>query len=724
MLCSKKHKIYPLQLTKRIYIWLILLITLAVIALTVLNERNMLNALNIILVGFIVLVMLIFLTWHLLKRVEEELDTFTKAVLQDDVQFRTHTLPELRPLLYNVRKYTRELEDINQRLNSEIARRQLTEEELDHFFNLSLDILCIIGFDGYIKRVNPAFQRLLGYDRDDLTGRRLRDFVYPEDGDSTFRQIEKLGSGSHITHFENRLVCKDGVLKWISWNAVPVTGRGIFYAVGRDISEQKRTEQVLAEQTRFLELVFKHTHTGLAIMDRNFNFIRVNEVYASYDKRDSSQFPGHNHFEFYPDDEVRAIFEKVVLSKEPFQVKARPFIYPHHPERGVTYWDWFLVPVLDAAGEVELLIFSLNNVTDQKRAEESLRRSEDQLRLITDALPVMIAYVDAGETYRYNNKMYEEWFGQDRSEMYGKHIKEVLGETYETIREHVAKALAGEQVTFEYILHRKGEPCYVRTTYIPHRGEEGKVQGFFAKVTDITEQKQLEKDLVRYEKMNLVGQMAAGVAHEIRNPMTTVYGFLQLFSLKQEFSSYRHYFKLMLEELNRANNIIGEFLSLAKSKPIYLIKENLNTIIESLLPLLQASAMHADKYIEVELGEIPEVCLNDNEIRQLILNLVRNGLEAMEPGGRLTVTTFREREEIVLAVKDEGKGIDSEILEHIGTPFFTTKEKGTGLGLAVCYSIAQRHKAVIKIDTGPAGTTFFVRFKSDIANHEKSMGIA
>ncbi|MDR9788301.1 MAG: ATP-binding protein [Peptococcaceae bacterium MAG4] len=108
------------------------------------------------------------------------------------------------------------------------------------------------------------------------------------------------------------------------------------------------------------------------------------------------------------------------------------------------------------------------------------------------------------------------------------------------------------------------------------------------------------------------------------------------------------------------------------------------------------------------------------EIRQLILNLVRNGLEAMPARKKLTISTYLEEDEVVLAVQDEGRGIGSEMLDKLGTPFFTTKEHGTGLGLAVCYSIAARHNARIEVDTGTGGTTFYVRFKN-ITQKEQSI---
>jgi signal transduction histidine kinase len=169
---------------------------------------------------------------------------------------------------------------------------------------------------------------------------------------------------------------------------------------------------------------------------------------------------------------------------------------------------------------------------------------------------------------------------------------------------------------------------------------------------------------------------------------------------------------LMLEELDRANTIIKEFLTLAKNKTSDKIEQSLNPIIEALFPLIQAEALLAGKRIQLELETCPELYIDDKEIRQLILNLCLNGLEAMSSGGLLTIKTYSEEEEIVLEIRDEGVGITPEVLDKIGTPFFTTKDNGTGLGLALCYSIADRHHAVIKIQTSDQGTIFSIHFKS------------
>lgn len=240
----------------------------------------------------------------------------------------------------------------------------------------------------------------------------------------------------------------------------------------------------------------------------------------------------------------------------------------------------------------------------------------------------------------------------------------------------------------------------------------GQTKGVIVYTRDITEKLKIEQEMARLERLNLVGEMAASIGHEVRNPMTTVRGFLQMLGGKREYLKDREYFDLMIEELDKANSIITSFLSLARNKPLDLEKQNLNAILKSISPLISADAMNSGMNAVIKYGDIPDLLLNEKEIRQLILNIVRNGLEAMDEGGTLTIKTDTEGGEVVLSVQDRGKGIKPDLIEKIGTPFFTTKDQGTGLGLAVCYGIAARHNASIKVETGPSGTTFLIRFKT------------
>lgn len=234
---------------------------------------------------------------------------------------------------------------------------------------------------------------------------------------------------------------------------------------------------------------------------------------------------------------------------------------------------------------------------------------------------------------------------------------------------------------------------------------------------EIEKRERIEHEVAKLERFNIIGQMAAGLGHEVRNPMTTIRGFLQMLQNKKDLLTYKDYFDLMIEELDRTNSIITGFLSLAKSKPTELKRQCLNKLLENLFPLLLADAYSQDKNCLFNPGDLVELDIDSNEITQLVLNLARNGLEAMPEDGCLTIYTYMDEQNIVLSVSDEGTGINTEYISKLGTPFFTTKENGTGLGLPMCYSIAHRHNALIEVNSGPDGTTFLVRFPLPIGTN-------
>lgn len=218
------------------------------------------------------------------------------------------------------------------------------------------------------------------------------------------------------------------------------------------------------------------------------------------------------------------------------------------------------------------------------------------------------------------------------------------------------------------------------------------------------------KEFERLARLDLIGQMAASIGHEVRNPMTTVKGFLQMMLYRGKVSNYQEFFPLMIQELDRANVIISDFLSLAKNKITQKKVKLLNDILESLYPLINVEATSNNQTILYELGDIPRLMLDENEIKQLFLNLVKNALEAMPSKGTVWVRTYRRQQFVILEVEDEGGGIPASILDKVGTPFFTTKESGTGLGLPVCYSIAFRHQATLDIRSNQEGTCVAIKF--------------
>ncbi|NOU86927.1 response regulator [Paenibacillus sp. LMG 31460] len=335
-------------------------------------------------------------------------------------------------------------------------------------------------------------------------------------------------------------------------------------------------------------------------------------------------------------------------------------------------------------------------------AHEKLIKSQEHFKKMFILSPSLMAIRRLPDlTYLEINESWKQYTG------YG---DEIIGTTLDLLR-----AEMGDSRKFNDVIHNckvkyETKSKEIRTALLSTEIIDIENESCLLEVAvDITESLRFESEMARLAQLNLVGEMAAGIAHEIRNPMTTIRGFLQLFQ-ENDRHMQKEYIPIMLEELDRANEIITEYLSLAKNKQSHQQPENINRIIEMLIPLIQAEAVMSGKHVHFQFKDCPVIQLDDKELRQLILNMCMNGLEAMSLGGKLRIETYTETEHVVLLIADEGIGINEEHLEKLGRPFFTTKDEGTGLGLAICYSIAARHHASIEVQSSEEGTTFLIRF--------------
>lgn len=225
---------------------------------------------------------------------------------------------------------------------------------------------------------------------------------------------------------------------------------------------------------------------------------------------------------------------------------------------------------------------------------------------------------------------------------------------------------------------------------------------------DIFERTKLQQELQRAEKMNAIGQLAASVAHEIRNPMTVVKGFLQIFLAKDMSEEEHMYLKLMIEELNRAETIINDYLSLAKPDLGKLELIDSRDMAEKVMDLMTSySMMSKNISLHTELKTDVKIRGNKNELKQVLINILKNGIEAMKDGGKLSLILERQGSYGVFIIRDTGIGMTEEELSRLGTAFYSLKERGTGMGLMVCYQIVERMKGHIKVSSKKGeGTTF------------------
>jgi PAS domain S-box-containing protein len=237
------------------------------------------------------------------------------------------------------------------------------------------------------------------------------------------------------------------------------------------------------------------------------------------------------------------------------------------------------------------------------------------------------------------------------------------------------------------------------TIKVPLFHEDGTREGLVIIGRDITTLRQTEERLNRTEKLSVVGELSASVAHEIRNPLTSLKGFVQL--LQMEDDKHQDYYQIMLDELNRINHIVGELLLLAKPQHLKYSKLAIQRILNDVISLLSVEASLYNVQIESKFPK-EDIILEcePNQLKQLFINLIKNSIEASNNDSKISVSLDQiERDKIAITVKDDGCGISKERLQKIGEPFYSSKEKGTGLGLTVSYKIVQSHNGHISFDS-------------------------
>jgi PAS domain S-box-containing protein len=254
------------------------------------------------------------------------------------------------------------------------------------------------------------------------------------------------------------------------------------------------------------------------------------------------------------------------------------------------------------------------------------------------------------------------------------------------------------------------------TIKVPLFNQDGTRKGLVIIGRDITALREAEERLRMSEKLSVVGELSASVAHEIRNPLTSLKGFVQL--LQMEESKHQYYYQIMLDELNRINHIVSELLLLAKPQDIKFSKADLHKILFDVISLLNTEASLYNVQIDF-LSPSDEVKIDcePNQLKQMFINIIKNAIEASEHGSRVTIQLREVNQQFAsIIVHDNGCGISCERLEKMGEPFYSSKEKGTGLGLTVSFKIVQAHNGSIRFESElNKGTTVFVELP---INHE------
>jgi len=351
-----------------------------------------------------------------------------------------------------------------------------------------------------------------------------------------------------------------------------------------------------------------------------------------------------------------------------------------------------------------------DDISQRKANEEALQRSEQQLRLITDSLPAMIAYVDSSLRYIFVNESYANFVGLPRDDIPGRRVLEVLGQdAFELIRDRIETVLLGQPVTFETTTSPSGtEPRHLLATYVPEfRG--GKIQGFFASIHDVTELEKAKKQareahmtLYHFGRVKMLEALSSSLSHEMQQPLTGVLSNAQAVEMllkdsRPDMEEVRDIVKDIVADTKRAGKVMWQLRAFLRKRDTDTRPLDLNSLIEDVLSVLNSDMVIHNVLVTRDLAaDLPKVMGDDVQLKQVLMNLVLNAQQAMAEStrglNRLVIRTSMDGTgKIAVAVEDSGPGIDEGRLEHIFEPFYTTKTEGTGVGLAISRFIIEAH---------------------------------
>lgn len=403
------------------------------------------------------------------------------------------------------------------------------------------------------------------------------------------------------------------------------------------------------------------------------------------------------HFVFPDDaDHLRHIIHTAQTALMPTQTECR-FI---HRDGSTVYFDMQCIPLSSSSTDPIRLLCIGHNITKHIHTADMLRHNLQQYRLVGEYTTDLIRILSKDHTTLYASSSYRALLGYEPEELIGRSGLFLLHpDDFKIIHEkfrEMKQTRMPVKAEFRY-KHKNAHFISLEGSMIPTFDETGELDQVILVSRDITMRKLAEKAMANTEKLSVIGQLAAGVAHEIRNPLTSIKGFIQL--LKTEATKNNHYFEVMLAELDRINFIVSELLVLAKPKGADFTDKNLHEIISHVITLLNTQAIMNNVQITADFDErVVNVRCVENHLKQVFLNLLKNSIEAMPSGGRITIITeLLDPCSILIRFTDTGRGIPEELIARLGEPFFTTKEKGSGLGLMVSHKIIKDHQGEIKI---------------------------
>ncbi|MGQ9638043.1 MAG: ATP-binding protein [Thermodesulfobacteriota bacterium] len=369
-------------------------------------------------------------------------------------------------------------------------------------------------------------------------------------------------------------------------------------------------------------------------------------------------------------------------------------------------------------------------MVEKVRLQKELIETKNFLESIVEKAGDAISVVDLEGKVIYWNEGAERIYGYRKEEILGKNISHFLYPKDEKLRaeeETLMKDLMIRVCDGEVIPNvevrrqsKEGKEILVSMTLSPLRDAEGKIIGVTRICKDITQMKKAEERLLLTERLTSLGELTAGVAHELRNPLAGIKINTQILLRRKDLSEMeRKLLKSTEEGIEKIQKIVEDMLHFAKPKSAEFIEAEINRVVEESLEIFQTKLKKANISLEFLKGDgLPKVWIDVHQIQQALVNLMLNAIQAMEKGGRLRIRTYQDGERVAVEVKDTGIGIPSFHLKRIFDPFFTTKSEGTGLGLSITHKILEAHGGTIDVQSIEGQGSTFTLFIPVRGGHE------
>lgn len=639
-------------------------------------------------------------------------------------------------------KQTRE-----ERMRAEEALKE-SEKKYRKLFDDALDMIHLVNSKGRIVDVNKIELEKLGYAKEELLGKNLLDIIHSDYRDKTKKAIGNALKGEMIEVYETVLVSKKGKSFDVEMNAFPqIEGEKIVgvRAIIRDITERKNTERELEKHRNHLEeLVSKRTeeleqsenrfraiartaHDAIIMMD-NKGFISfwnpAAEKMFGYSKKEAI---GKGLHVFLAPKRYHDAYRKGMKT---FKREGKGPVIGKTLELEAVRKNKQEVPIELSVSGLEIkgkthVVGIIRDITVRKKSE---RRLHDLIRNIKAGI-----VVHASDTKILDsNQTAQDLLGLTENQMSG---KKAVDPAWRFVREDgshmpveeypVNVVLKEKRILQDYIIGidrpDKEKITYLLVNAVPDFDKNSDIAQVFVTFMDISERMKLQEELVRKNKLALLGQLAGGVAHELRNPLGTIKNvsyFLNM-SLEKPDEEVKEMLQVLGEEIELTSNTIDRLLDFARPSASGFEKVDLNNIVNKAL-----SHVNCQEEIKVEVcfdSDIPSILADPHQLERAFENIVRNAVQAMAEGGKLSIKTeLTASDKVRVSFSDTGIGIPEDNLEKLFEPLYTTKAKGIGLGLALCKLFVERNQGTIEVKSEEEkGSTFIIDLPASVTSKEK-----